>query len=161
MKKLLIATLFLAMTASTYAATDVKADDDSKSISYTVLNQFAAEFSDATNVVWTLTTQFQKASFVSNGDKISAYYSPLGDYLGATKFVSIDVVPAKAKAEIAKKYEGYTVSYAIQVISRPYVANATDDTGSYWVDITDGKKELYLKVTPFGGIELIKESAVK
>jgi opacity protein-like surface antigen len=70
MKKLLLAAAFAATFSLTAVAADVnKKYDDSKNISYFVLNQFSADFGDAQNVVWTITPTTQKAEFLANGAK--------------------------------------------------------------------------------------------
>ncbi len=160
MKKLLFATLFAVVTSSSFAADEVKIADDSKNISYSVLNQFGIQFSEAKNTVWTLTTQFQKAAFTLDGEKMTAFYSSAGEYLGATKFVKVEQIPAKAQADLSKKYGNYALSYAIQVVDRPY-SSVADDSGSFYIDLVGESKELYLKVSTFGTLELIKEIPVK
>jgi hypothetical protein len=157
MKRFLIIALLTAASVTVFASDEKKPSNGSKDVSFSALNQFAIEFADATSVQWTITPKFQKATFLLDGEKASAFYSLSGEYLGATKFVAADRIPSKAKTELAKKYADYQLSYALQVISRPATFDASDDTGSFWIDLVSGEKELYAKVSAFGSIETVKE----
>src|ERR1700761_5038240 len=100
MKKLFItaaiATLF---SASVFADGTKKAKAD-VNVSYTVLNQFNVDFADATNVVWSVNGTFQKADFVVDNAKKTAFYNLTGEFVALTQDVDAKAIPAKAMQEI-------------------------------------------------------------
>ena len=165
MKKLLFAALF----AATFSLTAIAADggrkyDDSKSISYYVLNQFNADFSDAENVVWTITPTTQKADFTVDGVKKTAFYSLTGTYLGLTEQVAYKQIPASAKKEIADTYKDYTVGQVIKYEtpeqdSAIYLNNAItqSETVDYFVDLKKGDSEVLVRVSARGSVYFFRQ----
>ena len=69
--------------------------------------------------------------------------------------MAFDQIPVRAKLDIEKKYKGYYFSDALIVISRPDNSDSYD-VGTYWVEMSNNKKELYLKVSPAAEVALVK-----
>lgn len=167
MKKLILAaTIAATVSLSASAKTIVKNDDDSKSISYIVMNQFDAEFSGAKNVTWTLTPTSQKAEFVLNGVKQTAFYSLTGTFLGVTQEVSYSVIPDAAQKDIAADYQGYTVGQVIKFESSDdtsssfYRAMAMEgpESVAYFVDLKkDDGQEVLVRVNQRGSVFFFKQ----
>ncbi len=96
MKKLFITTAIAAMfSASVFADGTKKAT--TVNVSYNVVNQFSANFADARNVTWTVNKDFQKADFILEGVKSTAFYNLQGDFVAVTQDVDAkEAIPAKA-----------------------------------------------------------------
>ena len=167
MKKLILAaTIAATLGLSTSAKAVVKNDDDSKSISYVVMNQFDADFSGAKNVTWTLTPTSQKADFILNGEQKTAFYSLTGTFLGVTEQVDYKVIPDAAQKDIAADYQGYTVAQVIKFeasednTSSFYRAMAVDapEQVAYFVDLKkDDGQELLVRVNQRGSVFFFKQ----
>jgi len=145
MKKifLTIATISLLGT-SVYAADGGKKTEKTANVSYAVQNDFASTFSDATDVTWTVTTNTQKASFISNGVKMTAFYNMSGEYLGLTQDVAYSTIGAKAKKEIASQYAGYDVNEVIKLETNGANTNFAETV--YFVDLKSSAAEVLVRV---------------
>ncbi|RCH53599.1 hypothetical protein DJ568_16990 [Mucilaginibacter hurinus] len=142
MKKLFILPVIIGLLISTaFAAGTTKNDDDkSANVSYAAVNQFNSDFRNASNVRWTVTANSQKVDFVIDNVKKTAFYSFDGTYLGTTQKVNYDVIPSKAKKEIAEKYKGYNVGDVIEL--------QTSDNIQHFVDLKSEKAEILVRVAP-------------
>ena len=156
MKKLVVLSLFTAFALGVYAKdVEVKMEDE-KGISYVTKKQFESEFKDAKNVVWSVSSVTQKASFVLNDRKMSAFYDLSGKYLGTIQYVDYNDMPYKAVREVSEAYKGFSPVAVLQIADRP--ANAeTNDTGAYIVSMTKDGKEVYLQVSSTGYVSLYKK----
>lgn len=165
MKKVILAALFAAtVSVSAIAADGGKKYDDSKNISYYVLNQFNADFNNAENVVWTITPTSQKADFTIDGVKKTAFYNLNGTYLGVTEEFDYKRVPASAKKEIADTYKDYTVGQVIKFQSAEtdmsfYVnlAISQPEAVDYFVDLKKADSEILVRVSAQGGVYFFKQ----
>ena len=134
MKKLLFAALFIASFASTALAKDVK-----NKVSYRIENNFKTNFSGAQNVSWTFKSNFVKAIFDNNGEKMEAFYNLNGDIIGTSKSITLSQLPVDAKRSFAKSYSGYTVKEAIHFES--------SDEDAYYISAENEKQSVVLKVS--------------
>ncbi|MEO6149166.1 MAG: hypothetical protein ABIN95_10480 [Mucilaginibacter sp.] len=146
MKKLFILPVIIGMLVTgVYAADKVKKDDDKNgNVSYAVINQFKSDFRDATNVNWTVTPNSQRAEFIVNGVKKSAFYNLDGTYLGTTQKVAYNTISLKAQKEIADKYIGYTVSEVIEL--------QTGESVDHFVDLKSAEGEVLVRVAPTSAV---------
>ena len=133
-----------------------KANDAAVNVSYTVQHQFATDFSEAQNVTWTVTKNCQKADFVIDGAKKTAFYSPNGDFLGTTQVIGYDAIPAKSKKLIADRYKDYTADGVI-VYQANELLNDTIDPTSYFVDLKSSSHEVLVRVTGSGAVEFFQQ----
>ena len=145
MKKifLTIATIGLLGT-SVYAADGGKKTEKTTTVSYAVQNDFAGNFSDATDVTWTVTANTQKASFLSNGVKMTAFYNMNGEYLGLTQDVDYSTIGEKAKKENASQYAGYDVNEVIKLETNGANTNFAETV--YFVDLKSSAAEVLVRV---------------
>ena len=148
MKKLFITTAAIAtlFSASVFADGTKKASTN-VNVSYSVLNQFGSDFADAKNVTWTVNRNFQKADFVANDIKMTAFYNLQGEFVALTTSVDAKAIPAKAQAEIAEKYKGYAVNEVL-VIQNNTELNPDADETAYCVDLKSDTKEVLVRITP-------------
>ncbi|MHB8209285.1 hypothetical protein [Mucilaginibacter sp.] len=145
MKKifLTIATIGLLGT-SVYAADGGKKTEKTATASYAVQNDFEGNFSDATNVTWAITSNTQKATFLLNGVKMTAFYNMNGDYLGLTQEVAYSIIGEKAKKEIAAQYTGYDVNEVIKLETNNVNTNFAETV--YFVDLKSSAAEVLVRV---------------
>jgi hypothetical protein len=142
MKKLFFAVLVsLTVVSSAFAK-------DTKKVSAVAASNFKAEFVKATDVNWTTTDQYIKASFVMDNEKREVYYNPSGEKIASSRTISIDELPVKAKRSLAKSFSNYTIKEAIEF-------EGTEDSG-YFVSLEDEKESLVLKVGSLGGLSTFK-----
>ncbi|HVS91634.1 MAG TPA: hypothetical protein VHE59_06360 [Mucilaginibacter sp.] len=152
--------LFITAAIATLFSTSVFADGSKKAantvnISTSVASQFNANFIDAKNVTWTVDRNFQKADFIMNGVKTTAFYNLQGEFVALTENVDATAIPAKTKQEIADKYKGYNVNDVIVVQNNTDLNPDADET-AYFVDLKNGSKEVLVKITPELHVELFK-----
>ncbi|MBS1533047.1 MAG: hypothetical protein JSU01_22290 [Bacteroidetes bacterium] len=143
---------FITAAVATLFSASVFADGSKKTatkidVSYTVVNEFNADFAGAKNVTWTVSKDFQKANFILNGVKTTAFYNHEGEFVAVTMNVDAKAIPAKAKAEIADKYNGYDVAGVIVVQNNTELNPEADET-AYFVDLKNESKEILVKITP-------------
>ena len=133
-------------------------------ISTTVLDRFSYDFKNAKNVTWLADGNCQKAEFINNGTKMTAFYSLSGTYLGVTRNISYDKIPARAKKEIAKTYKDYQIGEVIELkpsLDAPspvdYFNSNFNEEKVYFVDLKSDKEELLIKVTPDADVYFFKQ----
>ncbi|MBS1573766.1 MAG: hypothetical protein JST09_00565 [Bacteroidetes bacterium] len=129
MKKMIIAAAML-VTISTFA-------NEEKNVNPKALNSFRTEFSTAREVEWTTTSDYYRAAFDMNGQKVFAYYNTEGELMGLTRNISSTQLPLHLQSNLKKSYEGYWISDLFEVSNN----NGT----SYYVTLEDGEKKIVLK----------------
>jgi hypothetical protein len=155
MKKLFIT----AAIATMFSVTAFAADGGKKTttatgeanVSYTVVDRFNTDFSDAKNVTWSVTSNCQKVSFTIDAAPMTAFYNLNGEYLGLTEDVDFSTLAKSAKAEIATNYKGYAVNEVIKYNTE------TSDALVYFVDLKSAASEIVLQVTPAGSVSFFKK----
>jgi hypothetical protein len=156
MKKIFITTAMIALLGTSVFAKDGgKKLEKTVSVSYNVQNQFDADFSDATNVTWSVTPNCQKAIFTLNDVKMTAFYNLQGEFLGTTQDVNYSTLTSKAKKQITDKYKDYTVADVIK-----YDVNETNtnvDQTVYFVDLKNTTSEILVRVTPSAEVYFFKQ----
>jgi hypothetical protein len=158
MKKIFLTTAIAALfTANVFAFNGSKKaeDEGSANVSYSVVNKFKADFSEAKNVSWTITSNTQKATFTIDDVKMTAFYNLRGEYLGVTQYVDYKTIPSKAKKEIAAKYKDYAVSEVIKLETNG--ADSSLDSTVYFVDVKKGSEEVLLRVTPAANVYFFQQ----
>jgi hypothetical protein len=156
MKKLFITAAIATLFSASVFADGTKKAKTEVNVSYSVLNQFTADFADASNVVWTVNGSFQKADFISGDVKKTAFYNLQGQFVALTQDVDARAIPAKAQKEITEDYKGYTVNEVI-VIQNNTELNPDADETAYFVDLKSDTKEVLVKITPEAHIEFYKQ----
>ncbi|MFA6087516.1 hypothetical protein [Mucilaginibacter sp.] len=152
MKRIFVTIAIAALfTANVFAANRViKTEDGTEGVSFTVINKFNTEFVRAENVTWKVNANFQKATFTLDNVKMSAFYNLQGEYMGVTQNVQFKALPAKAKAEIGRKYEGYLAKEVIKL-------DADDNTTVYFVDLKKDNDEFLVRVTPTANVYFFQQ----
>lgn len=167
MKKVFITAILVSgLSLGVFADGGKKSDNtNSSAASYTALNQFSVDYKDASNVVWKVDGNCQKAEFTLNDKKVTAFYSLTGDFLGLTQAVDYKKIPADAQKDIAANYKGYTVGEVIQLepkhdtnVSDLYAGSSfKDDSVIYFVDLKNAKEEILVRVTADADVYFFKQ----
>lgn len=167
MKKVFITAILVSgLSLGVFADGGKKGDNTStNAASYTALNQFSIDYKDASNVVWKVDGNCQKAEFILKGTKVTAFYSLTGDFLGLTQAVDYKKIPAEAQKDIAANYKGYTIGEVIQLepkqgadVSDLYAGSSfKNDPVVYFVDLKNDKEEILVRVTPDADIYFFKQ----
>lgn len=141
--------LFFTALAAVTLATSAFAAGTEK-VSHLVLKNFASEFTHASNVSWSITEDYVKASFIANKTKMQAFYTPNGDFIGTSTAISLDDLTTRVKRTIAKKFSGYTVKEVIRF-------DKEDHEGAYFVSAENEKESLVIKVGDYDQVNIYKK----
>lgn len=109
----------------------------SENVNVTVLTAFNREFAGAKDVRWSSTSDYFKADFVYNGQTVSAYYKPDGEYIALTRNISSLQLPISLQTNIRNNYNGYWISDLFEVSS--------DEGTSYYITLEKADSKLVLK----------------
>lgn len=127
------------------------------------LLQFYDDFPEAKDISWK-EGDFAEATFMDEGIRTTAYYDMDSKLVGTTTHVDFSALPEKAQQRISKKYPGFTIKEVILFDDNE--VNETDmnlwstpvtDEDNYFPVLTDGSKEMILKVTLDGDVSLFKD----
>lgn len=98
MKKMILAlTLMFTMGVSSVFAGE-------ETVSPQVLTAFKSEFTSAKEVNWTVSAHYYKASFSLNDQRIYAYYSLDGQYMGMSRNLTTQQLPLHLMKTIQKTF---------------------------------------------------------
>lgn len=140
---------------SAFAKIDGGKKAEPVTVSFSVQSAFDEQFSDATHVVWAITPNCEKATFIQDDKQKTAFYNLQGEYLGVTENVSYRAISEKAQKEIADKYSDYSVGNVIKLTTND--VNAGFDQVVYFVDLKNSTNEVLLRVTPSAGVYFFKQ----
>ncbi|NOT52535.1 MAG: hypothetical protein HOP10_14795 [Chitinophagaceae bacterium] len=135
MKKMILSLAIAFTTLSAFAGEE--------NVNQKVLNAFRNEFTNASQVEWTVSDDYYKASFIYNDNYVFAYYNTDGELLGMTRYISTTDLPIHLQMNLKKKYNSYWVSDLFEV--------AKNDVTSYYITVENADTRIVLKST--GGSE--------
>lgn len=141
-KKLLVA----AIAAITFCSAAFA--DGSKNVNHWVMEKFKTTYQDVSDVSWVVTSQFAKATFLLEGVRTEAYFSPEGEFIAESKAVPTQELPKPAKRVLQKKYSNFTIKEVIQY--------ATPDRVEYYVSLESEKESKILKISGGGDVDVYK-----
>ena len=158
MKKVILTIATAALFSVSVFAADggKKGNEASANVSYSVLQEFTTDFADAQNVTWKVNKNCQKADFIENGVKKTAFYNLAGDFIGLTQVIGYEAIPAKSQKLIADQYKAYAPQYVI-VYQANEAVNDTIDPTSYFVDLKNNAHEVLVRVTSGGNLDFFKQ----
>jgi hypothetical protein len=133
MKRLLV-TLTIALSLISFSSF---ANDEG--VSPKAIESFNSSFKNATEVYWTISDNYFKASFLLNGQYVSAFYDTEGEMIALTRNISSLQLPIALQAELKKKYDNYWITDVLET--------ATDDGTAYYVTLEDAENKVILKST--------------
>ncbi|WP_374163556.1 hypothetical protein [Arcticibacter sp. MXS-1] len=165
MKKILYFTLLVVgLSVKGYADDKIKSEKKDAGVSYFAQNNFLSKYQNAQDVNWTVTPEFQKASFSLEGVKMAAFFDINGDFIATTQYVDASKLPARSKSRIQKLYKEYKIEEVVR-----YDLDAADEshfdllTGKrfyntvYFASLKNSDQKMVLKITPDGEVSFLKE----
>jgi len=156
MKKIFLTIATAALLSVNVFAADGGKKGETATASYAVQQAFSAEFTNATNAVWTVTKNTQKVDFLIDGVKKTAFYNLNGEFLGVTQRVDAKAIPAKTLKQIEKDYKGYEIGEVI-VYQANTDLNGNIDATSYFVDLKNDAHEVLLRITQQANLEFFQQ----
>jgi hypothetical protein len=145
MRKLLMAALLVVTIAGSAFATETT------TVSSTIANSFAYDFKKASDVTWSTSDNYVKATFVLNNQRMEAFYNVDGEKIGSSTAFNVEELPMNAKRVFAKKYSGYTVKQAIAF-------TGTEET-EFYISAENDKEAVILKVDSLGAVSTYKRTS--
>jgi hypothetical protein len=124
----------------------------SEKVSPKVLASFKSEFSSAKNVEWETGSNYFRATFSMNEQRIFAYYSVDGDLMSVARYISSIQLPINLFSNLKNDYSKYWISDLFEVSNSEglhyYVTLETADTklmmrssnGGSWSTYSKNKK---------------------
>lgn len=134
MKRLLFT---MALALSMISLSSFASDDTV--VSENVIRSFNSSFKSATEVNWTVSDNFYKASFTLNGQFVAAYYDANGDMIAMTRNISSTQLPIALQASLKKSYDGYWISDLFEL--------ANEEGTNYYITLENADSKLVLKST--------------
>jgi hypothetical protein len=142
MKKLLLSALMaVAVVVSSFAA-------ETEKVSSATLNNFKFLFKHASDVSWTATKNYSKATFLINNIRTEALYTPDGEFIGTNVAASVEDLPVRAKRTLAKRFDGYTIKEAVR-----FEGNTE---GAYFISAENDKEAVVLKVDDKNDLSMVQ-----
>ena len=132
MKKMILA-LALVFTISGAFASDV-------TVTKEVLKSFNNNFSNATDITWTIGDGYYKAAFTLNEQKVFAFFNSEGEYLGLARYINTLQLPVYQHSSLKKHYGQKWVTDLFEM--------ANDEGTTYYITLEDANTKLVLKSTP-------------
>lgn len=129
MKKIIV-TMAIAISSLSAIAMD-------GSVNQKVLDAFKTEFATASEVEWTIGSDYYKASFNYNGKYVFAFFNDNGEMLGMTRHLSPLDLPLALQGNLKKNYEGFWISELFEVVK-------SDET-NYYVTIENADNTIVLE----------------
>ena len=145
MKKIVFVVGFLVAAVVSHAY-------PSERVSPKVLASFKSEFSNATDVQWETGTNYFKASFSMNEQRVFAFYDVEGNLLSIGRYISTFQLPVNRFSDIKTDYSKYWVSDLFEISNSEglhyYITLETADTklilrssnGGDWSTYSKNKK---------------------
>ena len=124
----------------------------SEKVSPKVLASFNSEFTNAKEVVWETGTNYYRAAFSMNEQRVFAYYNIEGQLLSLARYISTFQLPVNLFSNLKNNYDNYWVSDLFEVSNSEglhyYITLETADTklilrssnGGDWSTYTKNKK---------------------
>ncbi|MES2332547.1 MAG: hypothetical protein V4539_23270 [Bacteroidota bacterium] len=141
MKKFLIACLIVVSFATTASASN------NANISGKAMAHLEANYSAAKNVSWTVSDNFEKASFTVGNEKVDVYYNEDGDLLGSTKTMAFDKLPKSALEILTSEYTfpDYELTDCIEYTD-------ADNNKNYFVSFDINNERVVVSVSTGGSV---------
>jgi hypothetical protein len=122
-------------------------------------SQFYRDFGNVPVIQWKRTKNFDKATFIKDGEITSAFYDNSPDLVGTTTSKTFDDLPAAAQIRIEKSYAGYAVGDILFFDDNEL--NETDmvlydqsfeDADNYFIELKKDNKKIVVKSDMQGNV---------
>jgi len=133
-------------------------------VSNTSIKNFKMDFSKATDVKWTRTSNYDIASFNLKNQDLKAYYDSEGQLIGTTQFKTIEDLPEKGQRVLNEKYKDFKIGQIMyfnnnDINKSPMLLWGTEiiDHSSYFIELSNTSKKMIVYVDPGGNVKLFKQ----
>jgi hypothetical protein len=134
MKKIMFSAVFAAMlVTNSLSATEVP-DVNAKALS-----AFNSQFANATDVEWSMGSDFYKASFLYNNNYVAAYYNTDGDFVATIRNITSVNLPLMLQTKLKNSYSDYWISDLYEL--------SKNEGTSYYVTLENADQKIVLKST--------------
>lgn len=133
-----------------------------KTVSEFPMNSFYEDFGKVQNLIWKKSGPFEEATFIQDGQKLTAFYDNMGQLVGTTSIKAFSELPANGQKEINAGYGDYTVEsvifYDYNEANDAYIPyeNSFDDKDNFFVEMEKDGNKIILQVTPEGFVSFFK-----
>ena len=129
--------LFFTMTLALSLISLSSFAGDDTMVSETVIKSFNSSFKSATDVSWSVSDSYYKASFTLNGQHVAAYYNSDGYMIGMTRNISSSQLPIALQASLKKSYDELWISDLFEM--------ANEEGTYYYITLENADSKLVLK----------------
>ena len=143
-KSLLSALLMMVLSVVAFAKNDKEKDKEKKS----AVAYHAHELVGAKNVIWSKSAKFQKASFIKDGARMTAFYNWQNELIATTQIVEVTELPAKAIQNLVKYFPGNNMGEIVRY---------KNDETVYFVNLTSEKEDFIVKIDDANNVSYFKK----
>lgn len=126
-------------TSAANTSTSAANTNNTKKIDYQLLQNFNEDFKNVSNVNWTINSQFAKADFLQDDQKVEAFYDLDNKLIGTSRYISIDELPRETKRILTTKYPQYIIKEVMRYEGADEIA--------YYITTEDDKEKVVFKIT--------------
>jgi hypothetical protein len=134
-----------------------------KEVGFKSKNSFLSDFGDIKDVTWVASPEFDEATFVKDGNTLTAFYDIHSELVGTTTNKKIADIPAAAQKEIQKRYKGYVIGAVVLFddnekndTNMMLYGTQFEDADHYFVTISKGTHEDVLKISMDGNVSFFR-----
>ena len=166
MKKLFLTAVLISGVAVSIVAKagDKKSSSaDNSNVSSIAIENFTSDFKNVKDAKWSDDGKCEKVEFKLGKTVYTAFYKFDGTFLGVTRDITIDKIPAEAKTEIQKEYKDYAIGEVIELKPNTNLTDVSDfgvsipDEKVYFVDLKNDSKEFLLQVKTDATVSFFKQ----
>ena len=132
MKSKILSLVIAAMIMFNYSFAN-KTDGN---IDETVLNAFTHQFEKASDVSWTKTADYYKATFAWNGKIIAAFYGADGQSIAVSRNIVPSELPIVLQTSLTEEYSSFWISELFEY--------TTSENNKYYITIENADKKIIL-----------------
>jgi len=115
------------------------ASNEETIVSEKALQSFKSSFKDASEISWSVSESYFKASFTLNGQYVAAYYSTEGEMIALTRNISSLQLPIALQASLKKGYDEFWISDLFEL--------ANEEGTSYYITLENAENKVVLKAS--------------
>ena len=110
-----------------------------------------SRFGNINNVTWIQSDHYSKASFVSDGEQVNAFFENDGSFIGSSKMYSLDKLDTDVQETLNKKYlqHGYRITESIAFTN-------DEDVTTYNFYLVSAKDKIVVQVSDDKNIIVLK-----
>ncbi len=123
------------------------------------LDAFAVDFGRNYTPAWSKLDNLDEATFVQNGQPVSAFYDFNSNLVGTTQHKTFADLPVKAQQHIREHYSNYTPTDVLLFDDNEnndtdmiLYGNQFEDKDSYFVELSDISKKIVVQVSMDGDV---------